>query len=120
MRWTCWPPRAVGGRSIGMDRCSGSPGTSTWSASTRSSTRPPRTSCTGGGCAASHPTPSTSEGAAMYDYVIVGAGSTGCALAAPLSGDPDVSVCLVEAGPAGTGPDPHLPAAFAQPFPTHL
>ena len=42
-----------------------------------------------------------------YDYVIVGAGTAGCVLAARLTEDPDLSVCLIEAGP----PDRH---AFIQ------
>ena len=54
----------------------------------------------------------------MDDYVIVGAGSAGCALAARLSEDPDVKVALVEAGPPDTAQEIHVPVAFAQLFQT--
>jgi choline dehydrogenase len=45
-----------------------------------------------------------------YDYIIAGAGSAGCALAARLCEDPDVSVCLIEAGGDGNSLFVRMPA----------
>ncbi len=53
-----------------------------------------------------------------FDYVIVGAGSAGCVLAARLSEDPDVRVALIEAGPPDTSPTIHLPVALSALFHT--
>src|ERR1700752_576271 len=63
------------------------------------------------------PTPGSRRGR-MFDYVIVGAGSAGCVLAARLTEDPDVSVLLLEAGPPDTSDLIHIPAAFAALFRT--
>nr|WP_136252149.1 GMC family oxidoreductase N-terminal domain-containing protein [Ningiella ruwaisensis] len=48
-----------------------------------------------------------------FDVVIVGAGSAGCVLASRISENPDISVCLLEAGPADNHPAIHIPFGLA-------
>ncbi|MEO1202083.1 MAG: GMC family oxidoreductase N-terminal domain-containing protein [Pseudomonadota bacterium] len=45
----------------------------------------------------------------QFDYVVIGGGSAGCAVAGKLSEDPGVSVCLLEAGPTDTDPRIRVP-----------
>jgi choline dehydrogenase len=57
---------------------------------------------------------------AAYDYIVVGAGSAGCALAGRLSEDPTVRVLLLEAGGRDSSLKIKIPAAFPQQFHTKL
>jgi len=47
-----------------------------------------------------------------FDYVIVGSGAAGSVLAARLTEDPAVTVCVLEAGPPDRNPWIHIPAGF--------
>jgi choline dehydrogenase len=60
--------------------------------------------------------------AASYDFVIVGGGSAGCALANRLSADPGTSVLVLEAGRSDFKIDPfiHMPAALPYPIGNRL
>ena len=48
----------------------------------------------------------------MVDYIVVGGGSAGCAVAGRLSEDPACSVVLLESGPSDTNFFIHLPATY--------
>ena len=49
----------------------------------------------------------------MFDYIIIGGGSAGCVLAARLSENTDITVALLEAGPADSSVLIHCPAGLA-------
>jgi choline dehydrogenase len=48
----------------------------------------------------------------QFDYVVIGAGSAGCAIATRLSEDPSVTVALIEAGGRDLNPWIHIPVGY--------
>lgn len=56
----------------------------------------------------------------MYDYIIAGAGSAGCLLAARLTEEPHTRVLLLEAGGADTAREVRIPAAFSKLYKTSV
>ncbi|CAB1221750.1 GMC family oxidoreductase [Acinetobacter bouvetii] len=55
-----------------------------------------------------------------FDYIVIGGGSAGCVLAARLSENPDISVCLLEAGGYGNSWIVNTPAAAVLSIPTKI
>ena len=53
---------------------------------------------------------------AVFDFIVSGAGSAGCAVAARLSESGRYSVLLLEAGPRDTSPWIHIPLGFTKVF----
>ncbi|MDB6049587.1 MAG: putative alcohol dehydrogenase [Pseudomonas sp.] len=56
----------------------------------------------------------------LFDYIVIGGGAAGCVVASRLSEDPEVSVCLLEAGGPDTNPLVHMPAGVAAIVPTSI
>ncbi|HKF72000.1 MAG TPA: choline dehydrogenase [Stellaceae bacterium] len=56
------------------------------------------------------------SGSATYDYVVVGAGSAGCAIASRLSQQPELRVLLIEQGPPNTNWSVRVPGGLRENF----
>jgi len=52
-----------------------------------------------------------------FDYIVIGGGSAGCVMAARLSEDPNITVCLIEAGKRDNQTTIHMPAGVAATVP---
>ncbi len=66
---------------------------------------------------ATHAAASASD---TYDYIVIGAGAGGCAVAARLGEDQTKNVLVLEAGPPDDNPFIHVPAAFPNLFKSEL
>lgn len=55
-----------------------------------------------------------------FDYLVVGGGSSGCVMAGRLTEDPNISLCLLEAGGDGTSPLINIPAGLVMMGPTNI
>jgi len=56
----------------------------------------------------------------IFDYIVVGGGSAGCVVASRLTEDPNVSVCVLEAGGSGQSSLINIPAGVVAMVPTSV